>query len=60
MMAELHQKGELEVMVKQEDKEMVIKFTYGEEEKKEEIIIEEEIKDEFEVFFNEIINKHKK
>lgn len=60
MMAELHQTGELEVMVKQEDREMLIKFTYGEKEKKEEIIIEEEIKDEFEAFFNEIINKHKK
>jgi len=60
MMVELHQTGELEVMVKQEDREMLIKFTYGEKEKKEEIIIEEEIKDEFEAFFNEIINKHKK
>ena len=60
MMAELHNTGELEIMVKQEEEEMVIKFTYGEEEDKEEIKIEEEIKSKFETFFEEIINKHKK
>ena len=58
-MAELHNTGELEIMVKQEEKEMVIKFTYGEEDK-EEIKIEEEIKSKFETFFKEIIDKHKK
>ena len=69
MMEKLHTDGMVEVMVKEDDKEMVIKFTYDVEEKeeKEEEKTEEEttreeeedIKQEFEMYFNKIIEKIK-
>ena len=52
MMEKLHHDGELEVKVEEDDKEMVILFTYGEEETKEySPEEEEEIKDEFVGYF---------
>ena len=64
MMEKLHHDGELEVKVEEDDKEMLILFTYDvedmeKEEEKEEYTIEEDIKEEFTDFFDEIINKYK-
>ena len=67
MMEKLHTDGMVEVMVKEDDKEMVIKFTYDVEEKEEKEETEEEttreeeedIKQEFEMYFNKIIEKIK-
>ena len=64
MMEALHHDGELEVKVEEDDKEMLILFTYDVEdmekkEEKEEYTIEEDIKEEFTDFFDEIINKYK-
>ena len=64
MMEALHHDGELEVKVEEDDKEMLILFTYDvedmeKEEEKEEYTIEEDIKEEFTDFFDEIINKYK-
>ena len=64
MMEKLHHDGELEVKVEEDDKEMLILFTYDvedmeKEEEKEEYTIEEDIKEEFSDFFDEIINKYK-
>ena len=63
MMETLHHDGELEVKVEEDDKEMLILFTYDvdgiEKEEKEEYTIEEDIKEEFTDFFEEIINKYK-
>jgi len=58
MMETLHHDGELEVKVKEDDKEMVIFFTYDVEET-EEYSPEEEIKDEFGNYFDEIIKSIK-
>jgi hypothetical protein len=58
MMETLHHDGELEVKVEEDDKEMVILFTYDVEET-EEYSPEEEIKDEFGNYFDEIIKNLK-
>jgi hypothetical protein len=52
MMAELHTLGKLEVMVEEGEEKMLIKFTYGDEEMKE-----EEIKEEFENIVAKILKK---
>tara|TARA_Y100000401_G_scaffold102863_1_gene93468 strand:- start:243 stop:1274 length:1032 start_codon:yes stop_codon:yes gene_type:complete len=64
MMAELHTTGELEVMVSEGEKRMLIKFTYGGKEEKEEKeeteeMTVEEVKDEFENFFKQVITNIK-
>ena len=59
MMETLHHDGELEVKVKEDDKEMVIFFTYDVEETEEYSPEEEEIKDEFGNYFDEIIKSIK-
>jgi hypothetical protein len=60
MMETLHHDGELEVKVKEDDKEMVIFFTYDVEETEEySPEEEEEIKDEFGNYFDEIIKSIK-
>ena len=61
MMAELHTTGELEVMVSEGEKRMLIKFTYGGQEEKEETeeMTVEEVKDEFENFFKQVITNIK-
>ena len=60
MMETLHEEGELEVKVEQDEKEMVILFTYGEEETEEySPEEEEEIKDKFEDYFDEVIKNLK-
>ena len=66
MMEKLHTDGMVEVMVKEDDKEMVIKFTYDVEEKEEKreeeeemTKEEEEIKQEFGEYFDKIIEKIK-
>jgi hypothetical protein len=61
MMAELHTTGELEVMVSEGEKRMLIKFTYGAGEEKEETeeMTVEEVKDEFENFFKQVITNIK-
>lgn len=58
MMETLHHDGELEVRVEEEEKEMVILFTYDAEET-EEYSPEEEIKDKFGNYFDEIIKNLK-
>jgi len=59
MMETLHMDGELEVKVEEDDKEMVILFTYGEQESEEYSPEEEEIKDKFEDYFDEVIKNLK-
>ena len=59
MMETLHHDGELEVKVKEDDKEMVIFFTYDVEKTEEYSPEEEEIKDEFGNYFDEIIKSIK-
>tara|TARA_R100000654_G_scaffold14163_2_gene30584 strand:- start:8008 stop:8985 length:978 start_codon:yes stop_codon:yes gene_type:complete len=53
-MAELHTLGELELMVEEGEEKMLIKFTYGDHDMKEE---EEEIKQEFENIVAKILKK---
>lgn len=60
MMETLHHDGELEVKVEEDDKEMVILFTYDVEKTEEYSPEEEEIKDEFGNYFDEIIKNLKK
>jgi len=52
MMETLHNEGELEVRVEEDGNEMLIKFTYGDKQ-------EENIKDEFGGYFDEIIKNLK-
>ena len=60
MMETLHEEGELEVKVEEDEKEMVILFTYGEQESEEYTPEEEEeIKDKFEDYFDEVIKSLK-
>ncbi len=60
MMETLHGEGELEVKVEEDDKEMLILFTYGEQESEEYTPEdEEEIKDKFEDYFDEVIKSLK-
>tara|TARA_R100000781_G_scaffold82643_1_gene50904 strand:- start:191 stop:577 length:387 start_codon:yes stop_codon:yes gene_type:complete len=60
MMETLHEEGELEVKVEEDDKEMLILFTYGEQESEEYTPEEEEeIKDKFEDYFDEVIKSLK-
>ena len=60
MMETLHHDGELEVKVEEDDKEMLILFTYGEQESEEYTPEEEEeIKDKFEDYFDKVIKSLK-
>ena len=60
MMETLHEEGELEVKVEEDDNEMLILFTYGEQESEEYTPEEEEeIKDKFEDYFDEVIKSLK-
>ena len=60
MMETLHEEGELEVKVEEDDKEMLILFTYGEQESEEYTPEEEEeIKDKFEDYFDKVIKSLK-
>tara|TARA_R100001463_G_scaffold1559_3_gene6815 strand:- start:1414 stop:2058 length:645 start_codon:yes stop_codon:yes gene_type:complete len=52
MMETLHNEGELEVRIEEDGNEMLIKFTYGDKE-------EEEIKNEFGGYFEEVIKNLK-
>ena len=58
MMRQLHGEGELEVVVKEEEKEMLIKFTYGEKEEDHDEM-EKEIKEDFEMYFEQVIKNLK-
>jgi hypothetical protein len=55
MMETLHHEGELEVKVEEDDNEMLILFTYDVDEIEEYTPEEEDIKDEFGGYFDEII-----
>ena len=55
MMETLHHEGELEVKVQEDDNEMLILFTYDVDEIEEYTPEEEDIKDEFGGYFDEII-----
>ncbi len=60
MMETLHEEGELEVKVEEDDNEMLILFTYGEQESEEYTPEEEEeIKDKFEDYFDKVIKSLK-
>ena len=60
MMETLHGEGKLEVKVEEDDKEMLILFTYGEQESEEYTPEEEEeIKDKFEDYFDKVIKSLK-
>ena len=60
MMETLHHDGELEVKVEEGDQEMLILFTYDVEKTEEYIPEEEEIKDEFKMYFDEVMENLKK
>ena len=60
MMEVLHSEGELEVRVEEDEKEMLILFTYDIEESEEYNPDEEEIKDTFDEYFDEVIKSIKK
>ena len=60
MMETLHHDGELEVKVEEGDQEMLILFTYDVEQTEEYIPEEEEIKDEFKMYFDEVMQNLKK
>tara|TARA_B110000444_G_C18830136_1_gene592698 strand:+ start:1080 stop:1739 length:660 start_codon:yes stop_codon:yes gene_type:complete len=60
MMEVLHSEGELEVRVEEDEKEMLILFTYDLEESEEYNPDEEEIKETFDEYFDEIIKSIKK
>tara|TARA_R110000744_G_scaffold139573_1_gene250654 strand:- start:191 stop:850 length:660 start_codon:yes stop_codon:yes gene_type:complete len=60
MMEVLHSEGELEVRVEEDEKEMLILFTYDIEESEEYSPDEEEIKDTFDEYFDEVIKSIKK
>jgi hypothetical protein len=59
MMEKLHHDGELKVKVEEGDQEMLILFTYDVEQT-EEYMPEEEIKDEFKMYFDEVMESLKK
>ena len=63
-MEELHEDGRLEVKVEEGDQEMLILFTYGEQESEELSIEEEELTIEdiykFKDYFDEVIENLKK
>ena len=60
MMETLHHDGELEVKVEEDGQEMLIMFTYDVEQTEEYNPEEEDIKDEFGEYFDEIIKNLKK
>ena len=58
----LHSEGELEVNVEEDNKEMLILFTYDTQEVEENNTGDEDIKDTFQDYFDEVIKniKHSK
>ena len=60
MMEVLHSEGELEVRVEENEREMLILFTYDVEESEEYNPDEEEIKETFDDYFDEVIKNIKK